>query len=64
MALGTAAADKGGIFVDVNSGLSLYFQVKMKKSNEDISHAYPVVGEGINGLQPQAREANLSHIQI
>lgn len=57
VALGTVAADKGGTFADLNSGLSLYFQVKMKENSEEISHAYPVVGEEVTVYNLRKKES-------
>lgn len=43
-------------FIKLASGLSVLFQVKMKENGKDISHAYPIVGEGVTVYNPRKEE--------
>lgn len=44
-------------FIKLASGLSILFQVKMKENSEEISHAYPVVGEEITVYDLRKKES-------
>lgn len=46
-------------FIKLPSGLSIFFQVKIHIESGKVSHAYPVVGEGVTTYSPKKGKDNL-----